>query len=579
MTQTFRPRSGFQLDWLPQRLIRASTVTSPRWRLGLGLIVVSLQLALTYLVYLMGGAQYTYAHAMYLPIVLAAILFSAPAGVLAGIVGGLLLGPWMPADVGQAQPQILFNWLYRLVAFALTGGLVGLLFDELRRQIRQVTWLAHHDPISGLPNITLLFHQLQQALQQPEPQIGLVMVQFENMSTLDEIFGCTSTSTLTRQVALRLQQGLPSETLVCRVYAHRLVILLVGQSQQQIERTLTWANRALMQPFELEQIPVHLETVIGYCTVSAEMTAREAMMKANRALSYAQVRGRSIWQYDIQCDRITRDSIELLGSLQEAIAQDQLRLHFQPKIDLTDGTIVGVEALVRWQHPTRGSVAPHQFIPAAENTTLIDPLTDWVLDRALRQCNYWKGQGIDLTLAVNISPRNLQNPEFSLKIRRLLKRYRFDPAKLELEITEGAMMQDPEAVINLLEGLYQHRLNIAIDDFGTGYSSLAYIHRLPVTVLKVDQSFVRDLMTKPELQPIVQAIIAVGHACQMQVVAEGIEDAASMAWLLQHGCDMGQGYWISRPLTPLGFEAWYQSCDGVSQQWLDLGTDYRAQGS
>jgi len=255
------------------------------------------------------------------------------------------------------------------------------------------------------------------------------------------------------------------------------------------------------------------------------------------------------------------ERLALLGELRHAIDNDELVLHFQPKISLSTGRVIGVEALVRWQHSQRGLMAPDQFIGLAEQTGVIRPLSRWVLNETLRQWSAWRRAGIDVSMAVNLSVRDLHDPDLPQIVGDLLARWRAVPSDLVLEITENGLMAEPARALDTATRLRALGARLAIDDFGTGYSSLAYLKRLPVSELKIDRSFVRDIAVDEDDATIVRSTIGLAHDLGLNVVAEGIEDQASYDVLTRLGCDVGQGYFISRPLPAPDFEAWFSAHD------------------
>jgi EAL domain-containing protein (putative c-di-GMP-specific phosphodiesterase class I) len=272
--------------------------------------------------------------------------------------------------------------------------------------------------------------------------------------------------------------------------------------------------------------------------------------------------------YQPEQDDHTLDRLLLAGELRHAIENDQLVLHYQPKASFATGCVSHVEALVRWNHPQRGLVPPDQFIPLAEQTGLIRPLFLWVLNDALRQCSVWRQEGIGLHVAVNLSMRNLQDPRLPDTLVNLLSRWNLEPAWVELEITESTLAADPERAMKILTRFSTLGMRIAIDDFGTGYSSLAYLKRLPVDEIKIDKSFVLGMVNDENDATIVRSTIDLGHNLGLKVVAEGVEDQATWDLLTAWGCDLAQGYFLSRPLPAPDFVAWLHACGrgGMDQE-------------
>jgi EAL domain-containing protein (putative c-di-GMP-specific phosphodiesterase class I) len=263
--------------------------------------------------------------------------------------------------------------------------------------------------------------------------------------------------------------------------------------------------------------------------------------------------------YSAEQDQHSPMRLALVGELRRAIEMNELSLYFQPKASLSEGRVICTEALVRWQHPRHGLLGPDEFVPIAEQTGLIRPLARWVLDAALRQCNRWRQQGIDLAVAVNLSMRNLHDPEIVEMIRYALTRWGIPAARLVIEITESSLMADAVHALEVLDRLREMGVGISIDDFGTGYSSLAYLKRLPVDELKIDKSFVAHMADDGNDAAIVRSTIGLAHDLGISVVAEGIEDQQTWDLLASLGCDVAQGFYISRPLSAAGLGSWLES--------------------
>ena len=262
--------------------------------------------------------------------------------------------------------------------------------------------------------------------------------------------------------------------------------------------------------------------------------------------------------YSASIKTATEENISLLGQLKHALKTGQLALHYQPKIKLENGKIYGVEALLRWEHPSRGMIPPGLFIPRAEQSTLIDLITEFVLEQAVKQLSIWQKSGINVTISVNISTRNLLKPGFTEFIVRLLNQYDLRGELLELEITEGSLMIDVNRAIDELNRLTRLNIVISIDDFGTGYSSLQYLHQLPISVLKIDQSFVRRLPDDQGAAYIIEAAVTLAHNLGLKAIAEGVENRDVYELLQSMNCDMVQGYMVSHPLPAPAFVAWYR---------------------
>jgi EAL domain-containing protein (putative c-di-GMP-specific phosphodiesterase class I) len=274
-----------------------------------------------------------------------------------------------------------------------------------------------------------------------------------------------------------------------------------------------------------------------------------AMYEAKRTHSEYEI-------YSVEHDPYNPVRLAMVGELRKALEDNQVLLHYQPKVDLDTGKVLGAEALVRWQHPTRSLIPPAEFVPMAERTGLIKPLTRYVLNLALAQCREWRDSGLDLKVSVNLSARNLLDGKLPEDVSRLLSKWRVPAAFLELEITESTIMVDPKKTMEVLRRLHAMGLALSIDDFGTGYSSLAYLKELPVNELKIDRTFVETMATNRGDAFIVRATIDLAHNLSLRVVAEGVEDEQTMQELAGLGCNVAQGFHLSRPLPPQEFSKW-----------------------
>ena len=320
--------------------------------------------------------------------------------------------------------------------------------------------------------------------------------------------------------------------------------------------------QALDRPVILEGHPFEVGASIGVALAPEHgEDATTLLRRADVAMYTAKNASDPYAVYQPDQDQHSPRRLALIGELRQAIADGQLLLHYQPKVDLGSGCFGGVETLVRWQHPTHGMIPPDQFIPLAEHTGLIKPLTHWVLDAALRQCRAWHDEGLDLRVAVNLSARLLTDPGVVDLITELLHARGVEARWLEIEITESAVMADPVGALTILTRLHDMGIRLSIDDFGTGYSSLSYLKRLPVDEIKIDKSFVLEMPTNGDDETIARSIIDLGHNLGLRVVAEGVEDDATWAQLATMGRDVAQGYFISRPIPAPELTRWARAAE------------------
>ncbi len=359
-------------------------------------------------------------------------------------------------------------------------------------------------------------------------------------------------------VAQRLAGLLRKSDTIARLGGDEFAILLPKVSGPDWAECI--ADRCLailVEPFEIDDLSLEIGASIGIALYPDHANEASRLMQcADVAMYLAKQKPENIAHYDAELDHHTVRNLTMKGDLRHAIDQNGLDIHYQPKIDIASGMIVGAEALLRWEHPTYGFQNPEEFVALAEKTGLIRPLTKWVLERGFAQQAAWRDQGLDLNLAVNLSTRNLHDQDLPELIDGLLEKWNLDRARITLEITEGAIMLDPDRALETVKALDALNVRLSIDDFGTEYSSLSYLKRLPVDELKIDKSFVIHMIEDESDAVIVRATVDLAHNLGLKVVAEGIEEQAHLDHLEDEMCDTGQGYFISRPMPSADFPAW-----------------------
>lgn len=517
-----------------------------------------------------GGIKYVFAHAMYLAIVLSAVIYGALGGVAAAIIGGLILGPYVPIDTLTGEAQLTTNWVYRMGFFALIGATVGLASDGIRAYIKHLRWSVRHDAASYLPNRFALEADIE-ALAAKENKCEekypycLTMISMANSKEIETSFGMVALDHILMQMSSRIKKESQADTVVYRTGIDQLCVLMVESKKLEINEFCKRLRKYFQEPFRFNKLQLHGDIQIGVVKFDEILQpASYYIQKASIAAVQAETSNApKVMELNQGSDFAIIENIELLGHLKEALDSKQLQLHYQPKIHLQTGAIEHAEALMRWNHPTLGAIAPNKFIPRAERSTLIDRLTEFAIDEALRQVVRWKKAGFSMKIAVNISAQNLSQPSFVYQVMTLLDKHGLEGTSLELELTENSLMHNVNHAIDVLTKLTKLGIVISIDDFGTGYSSLQYLQKLPVSIIKIDQSFILNLATNDSSRYIVDAAVNLAHKIDMQVVAEGVEDQQALHILADMGCDYAQGYLISRPVPASEFAKWRIQHGGI----------------
>lgn len=420
----------------------------------------------------------------------------------------------------------------------------------------ELAHLAHHDPLTDLPNRLLFTDRAEQALASAQIHkrgCALLLIDLDHFKIINDSLGHNVGDQLLKAVAERLKGLFGPGITLARLGGDEFAVL--AESCPQLMQAAALAQRiidGLKEPFRFDGHQLFINASIGISLFPSDaLSAEQLLRNADSALFKAKSAGRE--GYALYTEELTAHAqhrVEMASELRRALEQQELRVHYQPVHDLQSSRLIGVEALVRWEHPQRGLVAPSEFIPIAERTGLIAEIDAWVMQQACQQMCQWLKAGVVLSfVAVNVSSRLFARRELYQQVAQVLLDTGLDPAFLELEVTESAVMEDPEVALEQMHRLRELGLRLAIDDFGTGYSSLLRLKRLPVQKLKIDQGFVAGLPWDDDDAAIVRVIIALAQSMGMQVHAEGIEQIEQAGFLLDHACDLGQGYWFGRPVT------------------------------
>ena len=417
-----------------------------------------------------------------------------------------------------------------------------------------------HDELTGLPNRTLFVDRVDQAIafaDRADEPLGVLVVDLDEFRELNETRGREHGDMLLQAVAARLCGALRDSDTVARLGGGEFAILPSGETDVEAAAAIAWKVReSFDEPFMIGDEAVQAQVNVGIAFFPQHgRESADLLRRADHAMHEAKRSGSGLAVFVAEPEDRTARRLTLLSELRDGIPRGELVLHFQPKVDLATRQTTGVEALVRWQHPTAGLLMPAQFMPEAERSELIEPLTRWVLDAALQQQRIWRDAGRDLTMAVNISARSLtRGSDLPEVVAELTDNWDVAPGMLILELTESALIDDDAPVV--LDRLHAMGERLAIDDFGTGHSSLVYLQRLPIDQIKVDRSFVMNLASSPSDAVIVRSTIDLAHNLGVTVVAEGVEDYLALDLLIEYGCESAQGYFFTRPRSADDLTAW-----------------------
>ncbi len=441
---------------------------------------------------------------------------------------------------------------------------------ELASVNKELQHQALHDALTSLPNRVLMQDRLQQATRAAKREghsLALMITDLDRFKEINDTLGHHYGDLLLQQVAGRVRSALRDSDTVARLGGDEFAVLLPTiQNEEQATQAAIKIATAMDAPFILENQNFHVGISIGIAIYPKDGDNSAHLMRRADVAMYVAKRAQSSYAfYNPEQDQHSASRLALVGELRRALEQNQLVVHYQPTVDIKQRLVVGVEALLRWQHPIRGTLQPSEFIPLAEQTGLIKGLTLFVLNESLQQLHQWQAKGVQLRMAVNLSARNLNDPDLVKQIDGLLNHWQVLPEQLQLDITESAIMEDPARAMSTLSRIYAMGIKLSIDDFGTGYSSLAYLKQLPVHEIKIDRSFVEGMVSNNEDRVIVRSTVDLAFNMGHRVIAEGVNSKEALALLASMGCDHAQGFFISKPLH--GSELY---------QWLKTNTEWRA---
>lgn len=505
-----------------------------------------------------GGIKYVFSHTMYIPIILAAFFFHVPGGVIAGVLGGLMLGPFMPITVATGEMQDVSNWVYRMFLFTGIGTMLGIMFSGSEKGLKKIEWMAKHASETGLPNLTYLIKVLKEIKQKEDldARYALFAVRINNYADITSIFSVGEMNELSIRYAEVIKEIIDDDGLIFHFYPQTFFFYRKTQRKEEDIRALIKKNfDRLENHLEINDIPLFFNISVGVAiTTVRDLDPSSFFMEAKLASTIAAEQERNYAFYQPGAAEWTRNAHKILGDIPQAVENGELELYYQPIFDIVTTEIVGMEALIRWHHHALGDLLPASFLPITENTSLIFVIHDWVVKAAVNYLSEWKTyRGY---FSINLSTRLLLGQKWIDNFTELLKEANVDASRFIFEVTESSLIVDNQRSIETLTRLCDLGAKVAIDDFGTGYSSFEYIHMLPVDYIKIDRRFIDDGLTSVKSQEIVKSIIRLTKTLQIESIAEGVETTSQLEWLRSIDCDFAQGFLISRPQSGEKIQFW-----------------------
>lgn len=480
-------------------------------------------------------------------------------------------GRWQGEVCNQRKSgEIFVEWLTVNVDRASNGDIrhYYAIFSDISQSKQdqdRIQHISQHDALTDLPNRTVLRDRLELALLQAQRQneaLSVLFLDLDRFKNINDSLGPRVGDAVLIEVSKRLREAVRGQDTVSRQGGDEFTVLLPQVNADGAAHVAQKLLDQLSIPMQVNHHQLVVPPSIGIAVYPADGQDADALLQASDMAMYrAKNAGGNTFRFhkaDMQ-QRVSR-ALQLENALHRALRNDELLLHFQPQLQLSSNTVIGCEALIRWQHPEMGLLSPAEFIPIAEESRLILPMGDWVLQAAAHQCKAWQQAGLPpMVMAVNVSALQFNQTDFAQRVDKVLRATGLDARWLEIELTESVMAEDPERVVGTIQQLHGLGVRLSIDDFGTGYSSLAYLKRFSIHKLKIDQSFVRDLMTGTHSDSIAEAIISMSRSLGLATIAEGIETAEQAQWLKNRGCDEGQGYLFSKPMPAERFQHWFHT--------------------
>jgi EAL domain-containing protein (putative c-di-GMP-specific phosphodiesterase class I) len=523
--------------------------------------VIILLIALTaFFVYQIGGTRYSYTYLIYIPIIFSAYFYNVKGGLLAALLGGLFLGPLMPLNTETMAMQSFENWFFRMILFMIIGSFSGALFSLLDSQLDKLNKIAYYHQGTGLANLIKMKKDLDNKIENAG-DFYLCIISINNFLDIYKLIGFTNFSDYINKLIAYIKDFKQINYDVYHINENKYGLIIDKENIENINIFLKDLIIYLEQAVDFQEVSIFNEITLGIsaCPEQSQI-ADELINQSFMALEKAEEKKVHHWIYKkLKNDlEYSTNNIELLAQVKNSISKNHFELYYQPKINLKNNQIEAFEALIRWHHPKKGFLTPGKFIAVVEQSSLIDQLTDWVIKTAAADINIIKENTglVNYNIAVNISARNLQQPDFTDKLISILNQKKIDPHRFSLEITETELMIDIQENIKKLKKLKEKGIKIYLDDFGKGYSSLKYLKELPADFIKIDGYFIKSIGNDKSAENIIHSIINMAHALDLEVVAEAVENKNQLDFLRELDCDYAQGYYFAKPESRANIINW-----------------------
>lgn len=509
-----------------------------------------------------GGTAFAYIHLLYIPIVLAGFVFSVRGGVIAAIIAGILMGPYMPTSIAYDIAQPLSSWALRIVMFAIVGALAGAGSSIFKTYLRELEHKHVTDALTGLPNLNGLFLAFSRLVQDEQKSCVIIVGELNRMAEIDRAFGEREANLLVQKIAEDLKKAIGETGILGRLQSHRFAILV--PEQEDVSGILKSCESLLETTYYIGKIPLFIEIQFGLSRYpSDDKDLNNLIRKAAIAIHEKKHTGFHISYFNQYINDSSKRNLLILHQLKTAIEKKSLSLEYQPKVHLQTGKVMGFEALTRWFDPLLGPIAPQDFIPLTEETLLINPFTKWLLETVSEQMQTWKKLGSLVPISVNFSVKNFSDPSIIQTLNTLLETFQIPPHLLEIEVTETAIASNLSTIAETLKKLREVGVRILIDDFGTGQASQQYLFELPINGIKIDKLFIQSISFNSTAIAIVQNAISLAHDLKLEVIAEGIETHGQYELLKKWKCDVGQGYFIGHSMNVKEATDWLQEKESL----------------